>query len=59
MNYIKTTETSMQTVSSELAFAAKSDFSDLMGYDEWYFDPVEELQLLDELGLLNVEEDLQ
>lgn len=58
MNLRQTTPTSTVNVSSELALA-KSDFSDLIAYDEWYFDPVEELQLLDELGLLNVEEDLQ
>lgn len=58
MSYIKTTETSTRSVSPELALI-KSDFSDLIAYDEWYFDPVEELMLLDELGLLNVEEDLQ
>lgn len=54
---LKQTTQDLTTLDSlKLVSVIKSDFSDLIG-DELYFDPVEELQLLDEMGLLYMEED--
>lgn len=59
MSLKQTTQDLMTLDSLRLVSVVKSDFSDLLGGDELYFDPVEELQLLDELGLLCMEEDEQ